>query len=84
MEAASGLGPSPDAEPFGLAFLDPPYGKGLVAPTLEALRDGPWLARDALVIVEEAARAEVVIPEGYASIEARTYADTQVLFLRAE
>lgn len=46
----SGLG-----APFGMAFLDPPYHKDLVAPCLDSLRRGGWLAETALVIVETAA-----------------------------
>jgi 16S rRNA (guanine966-N2)-methyltransferase len=81
---ATRLGPSPEAEPFGLAFLDPPYGTGLVGPVLDALRSGHWLARAALVVVEEAKGAEISLPDGFCLIEARTYAETQVLFLRAD
>lgn len=76
------LGPATETERFNLAFLDPPYNKGLVAPTLTALRDGAWLSRDALVVIEEAAQAEVSLPEGFVLIEARCYGDTQVVFAR--
>jgi len=41
-------------EPFSLAFLDPPYGKGLADKALISLRDGGWLTKGALVVVEEA------------------------------
>lgn len=39
---------------FDLAFLDPPYRKGLVEPCLKSLRDGDWLSDEALVVVETA------------------------------
>lgn len=42
------------AVPFDLAFLDPPYKKGLVEPCLSALADGAWLSDDALIVVETA------------------------------
>ena len=35
---------------FDLVFLDPPYNRGHVGPTLEAL--APWLAPDAIVCVD--------------------------------
>lgn len=76
------LGRAPETERFDLAFLDPPYNQGLVAPTLAALRGGAWLSTDALVVIEEAAQAEVAIPEGFAQIERRRYGDTQVVFAR--
>ncbi len=81
---ATRLGTMPAGEPFTLAFLDPPYGKGLVSPTLDVLRGKHWLERAALVVVEEAKGAEISLPDGFGLIEARTYAETQVLFLRAE
>ncbi len=74
------LGAAPEAESFSLAFLDPPYGKGLVPPTLKALRDGGWLGRGALAVIEERAGAEVDLPEGFALIETRCYGGTQVVF----
>ena len=79
---ATRLGAAHPVEPFGLVFLDPPYRKGLAAPALAALRDGGWLAPDALVVVEEAADAEFAPPAGYEELERRTYDDTVVIFLR--
>src|SRR3954453_556171 len=51
---ATQLGPVHPAEPFSLGFLDPPYGKGLAEKALTSARQGGWLTRDALVVVEEA------------------------------
>jgi len=78
------LGAAPKGEIFALAFLDPPYGKGLAEPALVALRDGGWLTPDALVIVEEAAGAALEVPRGFASLETRSYGDTQILILRRD
>src|SRR5258708_22860369 len=50
-------------EPFGLVVLDPPYRKGLAERALASLRDGGWLAPDALVIVGEAADSGFAAPE---------------------
>jgi len=80
---ATRLGAAHPVEPFSLAFLDPPYRKGLAAPALAAMRDGGWLTPDALVVVEEAADAGFAAPDGYAEIERRTYDDTVIGFLRA-
>ncbi len=38
--------------PFTFAFLDPPYGKGLVEPCLRSLISGNWLAEEALIVLE--------------------------------
>src|ERR1700732_784544 len=64
------LGAAPEGGSFCLAFLDPPYGKGLVPPTLNALRDGGWLGKDALAVIEERAGAEGALPGGFVFREA--------------
>lgn len=79
---ATKLGQAPAGEKFALAFLDPPYGKGLAEPALIALRDGGWLIKNALVIVEEAAEAKPETPEGFALLDQRVYGDTQIVILR--
>jgi 16S rRNA (guanine966-N2)-methyltransferase len=81
---ATRLGAVHPNAPFGLIFLDPPYRKGLAEKSLASLRDGGWLAPEALVIVEEAADAEFAAPQGYAELERRRYDDTEFTFLRAE
>jgi len=79
---ATQLGPAHPLEPFSLVFLDPPYGKGLAEKALASARDGGWLAPGALVIVEEAADAVFVAPEGFAELERRRYDDSEFAFLR--
>jgi 16S rRNA (guanine966-N2)-methyltransferase len=79
---ATKLGKAPAGAPFTLAFLDPPYGKGLAGPALAALGAGGWLSGGALCVVEEAEQAEVVAPEGFGVEDARVYGDTKVMFLR--
>ena len=39
---------------------------------------GGWLAPDALVVVEEAAKAEIAAPSPLEPIDARIYGDTQI------
>jgi 16S rRNA (guanine966-N2)-methyltransferase len=79
---ATKLGAAPPGETFSLAFLDPPYGKGLAEPALAALIEGGWLAKDALVVIEEAAGAEIELPPALAQEDARRYGDTQFVFAR--
>ncbi|ACK51790.1 methyltransferase [Methylocella silvestris BL2] len=74
------LGPAPDGERYDLAFLDPPYGNALAPPALASLLSGGWLAPDALVVIEEAAGAEVALPPGLNRVDARQYGDTQIVF----
>ncbi len=79
---ATKLGAAPVGETFTLAFLDPPYDKALARPALRALIDGGWLAPDALIVLEESANAEILLPEQLTQEDARRYGDTQFLFLR--
>jgi 16S rRNA (guanine966-N2)-methyltransferase len=79
---ATKLGPAHPLEPFDLVFLDPPYGKGLAEKALASARDGGWLKPQALIVVEEAADAAFVAPEGFAELERRKYDDTALVFVR--
>jgi 16S rRNA (guanine966-N2)-methyltransferase len=79
---ATKLGPAHPVEPFAVAFLDPPYGKGLAERALTSMREGGWLTQDAIVVVEEAAAAACNAPEGYEELERRTYDDTAFVILR--
>lgn len=76
------LGVMPPQDAFTLAFLDPPYNKGLAEGALIALRDGGWLTHGAVVVVEEAAKAKITLPDGFETLDTRVYGDTQVVFLR--
>lgn len=67
---------------YGLAFLDPPYGRGLAERALAALAAGEWLTARAVVVVEERSGSMVAPPEAFAEIDQRTYGDTQVVFLQ--
>ena len=79
---ATRLGPAHPMEPFGLAFLDPPYGRGLAERALTSAHNGGWLTADALIVVEEAAGTAFATPEGFEEIERREYSDTQLVFLK--
>jgi len=79
---ATRLGAAHPVEPFTLAFLDPPYGKGLAEKALASARAGGWLAPAALVVVEEAADAGFKPPDGFEELERRKYDDTEFVFLR--
>ena len=80
---ATKLGPVYPVEPFNLAFLDPPYGKGLAEQALISAREGSWLLPGSLVVVEETADAAFTVPSGYAEQERRPYDDTMLIFLTA-
>lgn len=70
------------AEPFGLAFLDPPYGRDLAPPALASLAEGGWLAAGALCIIEEHEAADLAAPGGFEEVDRRIAGDTQMRILR--
>jgi 16S rRNA (guanine966-N2)-methyltransferase len=81
---ATDLGPRPGSAgaPFDLAFLDPPYGKGLAERALAELVAHDWLVPGAIVMVEKgAAEADIAVP-GYEVLDARDYGAARVHFLR--
>ncbi len=67
------LRPPRAAAPCGLVFLDPPYGKGLVAAAIPALAAAGWIAPGALVIVETAAEEALAPPPGLAPLAERAH-----------
>ncbi len=76
---ATALGEAP-ATPFTLAFLDPPYDRGLAGGALASLNTGDWLAPGAVCVVEEGARAEVAAPDPFTLLDERRQGDTVVRF----
>ena len=80
--AAHRIGLAPAGEPFDLAFLDPPYGRGLAEPALVALRDGNWLRDAALVVVEESATATLDPPDRFETRETRVFGETRIAILQ--
>ena len=77
---ATRLGRSAPLPPFALAFLDPPYRRGLASAALTSLVAGGWLNPDAVVVVEEAASETIEAPTALSLIERRDYGETQIGF----
>lgn len=65
-----------------LVFLDPPYGKGLVAVTLQQLVAQKWLADNALVVVEISKHENMAIPPQFEELDKRIYGKTHIVILR--
>ena len=83
--SAIDLGERPGSvgEAFDIAFLDPPYAKGLGEQTLERLREGQWLKPGAIVVFERGSDEPDIDTPGYERLDARDYGAARVLFLRA-
>lgn len=81
--SATDLGEKPAGvgAPFTLAFLDPPYHKGLVQPALDGLITGNWLAEDAVAMVETGSD-ETLMYTGWEVIDTRDSGAARVQFLK--
>ena len=66
--------------PFGLVFLDPPYGQGLGARALASAQAGGWLAPGAVVVWEE--NTPQIAPPGFAALDQRSYGETAITLLQ--
>ncbi len=67
-------------EPFGLVFLDPPYGGDLGRLSLCSALEGGWLEADAMVVWED--RAPQAVPPGLVLCEHRRYGGTYITLAR--
>jgi 16S rRNA (guanine966-N2)-methyltransferase len=81
---ATNLGqrPGADGPAFDLAFLDPPYAKGLGETALARLAEGGWLAPGATVVFERGVAEPDFTVEGFEPLDARDYGAARVHFLR--
>ncbi len=77
-----GVRPGADGPAFDLAFLDPPYGKGLAEVVLARLAEGNWLAPGAMAVVERGAGEPPLEAPGYELLDNRDYGAARVWFLR--
>jgi 16S rRNA (guanine966-N2)-methyltransferase len=80
--AARALAQPPRA-PYDVVFLDPPYAVPVqeVVDTLEALRDGGWLAHEALVVVERSSRGpDLAWPRGLTGDRRKKYGETTLWY----
>jgi 16S rRNA (guanine966-N2)-methyltransferase len=77
-----GQRPGADGPAFELAFLDPPYGKGLGETALEKLASGGWLAPGAVMVLERGADEAPLNAAGYEQLDVRDYGAARVWFLR--
>lgn len=77
-----GVRPGSAGEAFDIAFLDPPYRKGLGEQTLARLLEGNWLKPGATVVFERGSDEPEIETPGYERLDVRDYGAARVLFLR--
>ncbi len=77
-----GARPGGEGEAYQLAFLDPPYGKGLEHKALDCLASGNWLSKDALVVLERSAEDDDFATDVWDKINTKTYGAAQFFFMK--
>jgi 16S rRNA (guanine966-N2)-methyltransferase len=77
-----GVRPGADGPAFDLAFLDPPYAKGLGEQALQRLAEGGWLAPGAILMFELGVTEPPLGTQGFEVLDEREYGAARVLFLR--
>jgi 16S rRNA (guanine966-N2)-methyltransferase len=80
---AVALGEAGTLAPFNLVFADPPYARGLGERALRSARQGGWLVRGALCVVEETASAPYEPGSDFLILEERSYGETVIRFIEA-
>ncbi len=69
--------------PAALAFLDPPYGSGLVVPALLGLKARGWTGEGTVCVAEVAVKEDFDVPKGFEIVDERTYGAARLVFLKA-
>jgi 16S rRNA (guanine966-N2)-methyltransferase len=67
--------------PFGLVFLDPPYGRGLGERAIASALAGGWVAPEGLVVWEEG--VDPAAPPGLTLLDRRRYGETMIAIFRS-
>lgn len=61
-----------------LVFLDPPYHKNLVSPTLLRLENKGWLAEDVTIVIETAEDEDIILPGGFDLVDERRFGNSRI------
>jgi 16S rRNA (guanine(966)-N(2))-methyltransferase RsmD len=67
---------------FDLIFVDPPYNRGLVTPSIQQIADAGLLAPDGQIVCEHFPKEVLTPPEGYQLADERKYGQTLISFVK--
>lgn len=73
-----------DTPPASLIFLDPPYNKDLIPPTIETLNNHDWLAEKCHFLIETAKNETLSFEDNFELIIEKNYKDTKIILLKYE
>ncbi|WP_189991711.1 16S rRNA (guanine(966)-N(2))-methyltransferase RsmD [Thalassobaculum fulvum] len=68
--------------PADLVLMDPPYGSGLWAESLDTITRGGWVGPETVVAVEVGKKEKVAAPTGYALVDDRRYGAARLILLQ--
>ena len=74
--------PPPSRETCDLVFLDPPYRSGQATPALIALAAAGWFKPGTIASVELANTEDMVLPDGFTTVDERRYGLAKIVILR--
>ncbi len=74
------LDPPPARAVAGIVFMDPPYNKGLVAPSLKQLLQKGWIDQNTLCVIEKERHEQNILPPGFELFDSRVYGKAEILF----
>lgn len=66
-----------------LLFLDPPYRKNLIEPSLNSLYQGGWIAPGAFIVIEMEKESQFASPAPFAVQSEKIYGETKVILSQA-
>lgn len=70
--------------PFPLFFMDPPYRKDLIVPTLQALLDEDWITEGSIGVIETAKKDSIKLPDFCSVLKEKTYGIARLTFLKIQ
>jgi 16S rRNA (guanine966-N2)-methyltransferase len=74
----------PKMQPVDIAYIDPPYHRGMAGIALKKLLEQGWIKPQGILIVEQAKRDALPEIEELQILSERLYGNTKLTFLRLE
>jgi 16S rRNA (guanine966-N2)-methyltransferase len=68
-------------EKFDIIFLDPPYNKGLIEPTIRKISEDKILKKQGIIVVEHHKKESFLIPDNLKLFKRKEYSDTIISIL---
>ncbi|MCC9624349.1 16S rRNA (guanine(966)-N(2))-methyltransferase RsmD [Thalassospira sp. MA62] len=78
VQRADATKPPRTTNPASMVFLDPPYGKDLLDPSITALAKAGWIDDKTLIVAERDPQDPEIAVAGFALIDSRKYGRCQI------